>query len=636
MLMSLPPTVLGAKKFAHNARITFLAFSPDGSKIAATGFDHTVRIWETASGRELQRIDPGSKYGCGSLFFRPGGAELCALAVGVGPSPEGVWTDEIRTWSVETGAPVTEPIRVAPHLADWTVAPDARTAAAVAKSAIIVFDLITGRIVVQLQGTCEWASVQFSPGGTLLVASCGSELHGWETRQWRKVLSYRLKEGYRYFSLIQHEWLENAYAKAAKIKPKPTLKASKRLRLRDLVADDATLAEDVDCVLPPKYLFAADPDVFVEYTHFYTDSPTSRALRLWNLKRSPEPITLAGEDPVALSPDGQILAGVLLKHKGVIRLWNSATGAELTEMEGHRSYVSQVRFSPKGDELLSGGGDGSVCIWSRPDFQAENSLHFHDHAYHLSYSPDGTLMSVVDDAGVHLWSVEPRREIARLPSGAENYISALFHPTEPLLICGGPYSPHVSLWNYQQGICSPKQYIGCSKPFDYALSPDGTCVAVAHADPDQYTEGAGDAVTLWSIPDKQEIAAIRHRHGVISAAFSPDGRFLASGDHVIYGNDSAVRIWRLPNRELLAELPGHGTYVSTLTFSRDGRWMASAGDDGTIAVWATNTWTQAARIQANGGMVQCIAFSPDGTLLAAGLSNTSVAVFRLTDTASSI
>ncbi len=67
---------------------------------------------------------------------------------------------------------------------------------------------------------------------------------------------------------------------------------------------------------------------------------------------------------------------------------------------------------------------------------------------------------------------------------------------------------------------------------------------------------------------------------MLSVAFSPDGRLLASGV-----DDRKVKLWRVEDGKLLRELKGHTSGVNSVGFSPDGRLLASGSYDHTVRLW---------------------------------------------------
>src|SRR5581483_3992692 len=76
------------------------------------------------------------------------------------------------------------------------------------------------------------------------------------------------------------------------------------------------------------------------------------------------------------------------------------------------------------------------------------------------------------------------------------------------------------------------------------------------------------------------VESIRAYAGVNSLSFSPDGKRLAAG-----ADDGVVRVWRLPEGELVRELTGHSEGVYAVVFSPDGKTLASGSYDKSVRLW---------------------------------------------------
>ena len=109
-----------------------------------------------------------------------------------------------------------------------------------------------------------------------------------------------------------------------------------------------------------------------------------------------------------------------------------------------------------------------------------------------------------------------------------------------------------------------------------------------------------------------------HGSEVTSVAFSPDGKTLASGS-----NDDTIRLWDVVTGAEVRTFIGHTAQVNSVAFSPDGKTLASGsgswGNDGnTIRLWDVVTGTEMQMLEGHTGGVSTVAFSPDGSTLASG------------------
>jgi WD40 repeat protein len=71
-----------------------------------------------------------------------------------------------------------------------------------------------------------------------------------------------------------------------------------------------------------------------------------------------------------------------------------------------------------------------------------------------------------------------------------------------------------------------------------------------------------------------------HSYCVSSIAFSPDGKYLASGSR-----DNLVKLWSVESQREVTTLQGHSYCISSVAFSPDGKYLASGSQDSTIKLW---------------------------------------------------
>eukprot|EP00189_Rhodosorus_marinus_P008815 CAMPEP_0184752084 /NCGR_PEP_ID=MMETSP0315-20130426/43395_1 /TAXON_ID=101924 /ORGANISM="Rhodosorus marinus, Strain UTEX LB 2760" /LENGTH=547 /DNA_ID=CAMNT_0027231401 /DNA_START=680 /DNA_END=2323 /DNA_ORIENTATION=- len=302
----------------------------------------------------------------------------------------------------------------------------------------------------------------------------------------------------------------------------------------------------------------------------------------------------------------------------------------------HKDEVWFVQFSHNGKWLVSSSKDTTIIVWDveklrKSDNQSEAILHTlegqEDPLSFLSWSPDDSLLSGVNDKVIQLWSMETGANVHSLEKHTDMVTACAWLNKSSALVSAG-LDRKLFFWTEVRGHWQTKDMILVSAHIiDMAVARDASKLVTICSD---------NVIHIYDTTTATEISTIKEEDSVMSLCLSEDGvsllvnmspvkiatvihewdlaeekivqkysgqrqaRFVIrscfSGYNQMFvlsgSEDSNVYLWRRKNGSLIASLSGHSRTVNAVSWNPVDPFMfASASDDGTVRIWGSSSRT---------------------------------------------
>jgi WD40 repeat protein len=530
----------------HTSCVVSVIFSPDGSQLASSSKDGTVRLWSARTGDQLASFESGSGYAASPVAFSPDGTRIMSgessdgtlrlwdtrtrealpvlrsrrsrvdfVAFTPTDSPISVHDATVCVWHLDANTETRTVLKGHKHnITSLAFSPDGRKIVSGSEDCTVQFwDFETGTLLAAFRGHLgSVLSVSFSPVEDFLVS--GSEdrtIRIWNTRT-GKVVS--VLQGHSEpvtsvaFSPHGRQVVSGSEDKTVRVWD---VKSSKQL---------AVLQGHRSAVTSVVFSPNAAHNLIVSSSYDWT-------IRVWDMQMISQSSAMHQSDDTSnpmsggyLSPDGAYYVSTFGEHA---RVWDVHTGKAIAPLEGHTSCITSRDFSPNSLQIVSGSRDKTVRVW---DTRSGRQLAVFDgHRKDVKvvmFSPDGSrVVSGSDDNTARLWDVSSGEQLFVF-SGHQGGVSCLAFSPDGLWVVSGSDADRdgtVIVWDVTTGsqVAILEGIIWLSQ---VAFSPDGTSLYVIQDDGEEIVCDLQHLVTDGYVPEVCDAAEIAD----VESARTSDGQ----------------------------------------------------------------------------------------------------------------
>jgi WD40 repeat protein len=550
--------------------VTTLAYSIDGAQLVTGGSDGTVTVWDSASGRELNRWIVTNQR-INRVAISPDGRRLVAVA------ERAAWVWELETSQLIRSFPGDDKSPIFAVFADDT----GRHFAAIDPQGRLTLwrEGQAPQYLITIRGARPWPvrRVFFSPDGRWMV-NAGDEntARVWDlaTGTERLAINERVqwvdfsRDGNRMVTHGMENWVTTwdlVHARKLKV-----------LQGHLTVVHQARLSWD---------------------GHLVASADESGIVKVWSADPGRELAQdRAWQHGCAYSPDGRLIANCPW-HEGVI-VRSARSGREMLRIHPHNEGFWAVAFSPDSRRLVTAGSQKTAKVWDVETGQLLLRLRGHPRQLRdVAYSSDGRRIATGGfDGTAKVWDANTGEELLTLPmdpvngyalTGLSGIVRWVEFDAKAERLLTGSIDGKVRIWNVITGQLRAT----------FIAGEPGHGIVKGHFLPDgrHLITSSRNRFRVWDLATSQRVTETTGRGADTGWGFSRDGRrrFMATTEvaTILAGaGHGTLEIWDMeetPRRIL--DRTGREPFTS-LALSPDGRTVACGAFDYCVHRWETFPW----------------------------------------------
>ncbi len=574
-------------EMSHDAVVTDMLFSPDGTKLYTASEDSTVRIWDPATGEELFRLQHG------------GPVRAVAL------SPNGYWLatggdDQFaRTWNVRSGKQIASVFHTG-AVTDVDFSPGGSWVVSVGKDkAAIIWTPTSGEEIITLYHDTEVDLVLFGPGAIwMATASKGGTVTIWNPRNGAKIaaLSHEQDVVAMAFSPDGRWLVTGSLDQTARVWEPRTGRALSQLRHDRQVLTVA----------------------FSSNSQWVATGSEDHTARVWDPVTGREIARMEHDEAVntlTFTPNGLLL--ITGSKDKFVRVWSpEAVGQAITTLK-HPDRVIDLDFSPDETLLATAGGDQVVRIWEVETASVKLKMPVGSNIIDVDFSKDGKFVATGTEDGIaRIWDATTGDKLKEFVH--EGAVWDVDFNKDGTWLATASEDGTARIWVIETGEqLHVFQHNGAVR--EVSLRSDGSQLATASLD---------KSARVWDLATDTEVQHFEHPTGVTLVNLISATEWI-----VTVSQDNAVRFWDETTGDLIERF-FVDSQIRAIEISSDGTKLAVTGDDNIARVWEIVaegdriSLTEVSRV-VHLGIINDVVYGEDGNKIATASDDGTVLISLL-------